>query len=168
MIAFTSGTTGVPKGTMHFHRDMLAICDTFGKHVLRATPDDRFIGSPPIAFTFGLGGLVLFPLRVGAAVDPVGESFALDDPLLCVFAKFLRYCLFHSADRFSLYARKAGRAMDLSSLRKSPVRDVAGVRFSGRGPWRRASGSLTASVLPKCCTCSSVRGKRKCGAGATG
>jgi 2-aminobenzoate-CoA ligase len=67
LIAFTSGTTGVPKGTMHYHRDMLAICDTFGKYVLRAEGGDRFIGSPPIAFTFGLGGLVLFPLRVGAA-----------------------------------------------------------------------------------------------------
>ena len=67
MIAFTSGTTGEPKGTMHFHRDMLAICDTYGKHVLRPRADDLFIGSPPIAFTFGLGGIVLFPLRVGAA-----------------------------------------------------------------------------------------------------
>ena len=67
LIAFTSGTTGVPKGTMHFHRDLLAICDSYGKHVLRARPDDRFIGSPPLAFTFGLGGLVLFPFRIGAA-----------------------------------------------------------------------------------------------------
>ena len=57
----------MPKGTMHYHRDMLAICDAFGKYVLRAEGSDRFIGSPPIAFTFGLGGLVLFPLRVGAA-----------------------------------------------------------------------------------------------------
>jgi 2-aminobenzoate-CoA ligase len=67
LIAFTSGTTGEPKGTMHFHRDLMATCDTYGRHVLRANADDRFIGSPPIAFTFGWGGLVLFPLWVGAA-----------------------------------------------------------------------------------------------------
>ena len=67
LIAFSSGTTGVPKGTMHFHRDVLAICDTFSKHVLRPQRDDLFIGSPPLAFTFGLGGLVLFPIRVRAA-----------------------------------------------------------------------------------------------------
>jgi 2-aminobenzoate-CoA ligase len=67
LIGFTSGTTGEPKGTMHFHRDMLAICDSYAKHVLRAEPTDRFIGSPPLAFTFGLGGLVLFPLRIGAS-----------------------------------------------------------------------------------------------------
>ncbi len=66
LIAFTSGTTGEPKGTMHFHRDMLATCDTYGAQVLRARADDVFIGSPPIAFTFGLGAAVLFPLRVGA------------------------------------------------------------------------------------------------------
>ncbi len=68
LIAFTSGTTGEPKGTMHFHQDMLAICDCYGAHVLKASPDDRFTGSPPLAFTFGLGGLVLFPMRIGAAM----------------------------------------------------------------------------------------------------
>jgi 2-aminobenzoate-CoA ligase len=67
LIAFTSGTTGEPKGTMHFHRDLLATCDTYGRYVLRAAGDDVFIGSPPLAFTFGLGGALLFPLRVGAA-----------------------------------------------------------------------------------------------------
>lgn len=67
LIAFTSGTTGEPKGTMHFHRDMLATCDTYGARVLCAQPDDIFIGSAPIAFTFGLGAAVLFPLRIGAS-----------------------------------------------------------------------------------------------------
>ncbi len=67
LIAFTSGTTGEPKGTMHFHRDVLLIADGYGRHVLKANETDRFIGSPPLAFTFGLGGLVVFPMRVGAA-----------------------------------------------------------------------------------------------------
>ncbi|WP_328912070.1 MULTISPECIES: AMP-binding protein [unclassified Streptomyces] len=67
LIAFTSGTSGEPKATLHFHRDVLAIADTFSAHVLRPDPDDVFIGSPPLAFTFGLGGLVVFPLRAGAS-----------------------------------------------------------------------------------------------------
>jgi 2-aminobenzoate-CoA ligase len=67
LLAFTSGTTGRPKSTMHFHRDVLAIADTFSAHVLRPQPDDLFAGSPPLAFTFGLGGLVIFPMRAGAA-----------------------------------------------------------------------------------------------------
>ncbi|GCB45342.1 AMP-binding protein [Streptomyces sp. NL15-2K] len=67
LIAFTSGTTGRPKGCMHFHRDVLAIADTFSKHVLAPHVDDVFAGSPPLGFTFGLGGLVIFPMRVGAS-----------------------------------------------------------------------------------------------------
>ncbi|MFF5023379.1 AMP-binding protein [Streptomyces collinus] len=67
LIAFTSGTTGRPKGCMHFHRDVLATADTFSAHVLRPRPDDVFAGSPPLGFTFGLGGLVVFPLRAGAS-----------------------------------------------------------------------------------------------------
>jgi 2-aminobenzoate-CoA ligase len=67
LIAFTSGTTGRAKGTMHFHRDVLAICDCFPRSTLKPGPDDVFCGSPPLAFTFGLGGLLLFPMRVGAS-----------------------------------------------------------------------------------------------------
>jgi 2-aminobenzoate-CoA ligase len=66
MIAFTSGTTGQAKGTVHFHRDLLAITDTFPRYLLRPEPTDVFCGSPPLAFTFGLGGLLIFPLRFGA------------------------------------------------------------------------------------------------------
>ncbi|MBA3369688.1 MAG: AMP-binding protein [Geodermatophilaceae bacterium] len=68
ILAFTSGTTGRPKATMHFHRDLLATCDTFGAYVLKAVREDVFTGTPPLAFTYGLGGTVLFPLSVGAAI----------------------------------------------------------------------------------------------------
>jgi 2-aminobenzoate-CoA ligase len=67
MLATTSGTTGVPKVTAHFHRDVLTIADTFSKHLVRPEPSDVFTGTPPIAFTFGLGASLVFPLRVGAA-----------------------------------------------------------------------------------------------------
>ncbi|MES4887337.1 AMP-binding protein [Streptomyces sp. NPDC096012] len=67
LIAFTSGTTGRPKGCTHFHRDVLATADTFSRHVLRPVADDVFAGSPPLGFTFGLGGLVVFPMRAGAS-----------------------------------------------------------------------------------------------------
>jgi 2-aminobenzoate-CoA ligase len=66
LLGFTSGTTGEPKATMHFHRDLLIIADGYAKEVLGVTPDDVFVGSPPLAFTFGLGGLAVFPLRFGA------------------------------------------------------------------------------------------------------
>src|SRR5918994_694342 len=67
LLGFTSGTTGVPKATMHFHRDLLIIADGYAKEVLGVTPDDVFVGSPPLAFTFGLGGGAVFSLRFGAA-----------------------------------------------------------------------------------------------------
>lgn len=71
LIAFTSGTTGSPKGCMHMHRDLLAVCDTYARHILEPVADDVFTGTPPLAFTFGLGGLVLFPLRFGASTAPL-------------------------------------------------------------------------------------------------
>lgn len=68
LMAFTSGTTGTPKAALHTHRDLLAACEAWPRHVLRATPDDIVVGSPPLAFTFGLGGLLVFPMWAGASV----------------------------------------------------------------------------------------------------
>jgi 2-aminobenzoate-CoA ligase len=73
IIAFTSGTTGSPKATMHFHRDVMAICDTFPKSIVKMQADDICIGSPPLGFTFGLGGILLFPMRVGGAAILIGK-----------------------------------------------------------------------------------------------
>jgi 2-aminobenzoate-CoA ligase len=80
LIAFTSGTTGEPKGCVHFHRDVLAICDTFARKILDPSPEDVFSGTAPLAFTFGLGVLVLFPMRFGASFAPVATPGI--DPLV--------------------------------------------------------------------------------------
>ena len=115
LIAFTSGTTGEPKGTMHFHRDMLATCDSYGRYVLRAQASDRFIGSPPLAFTFGLGGLVLFPLRVGAASILIEK--ASPDDLLAAIEKFRATIAFTAPTAYRAMLARL-REHDTSSLRK--------------------------------------------------
>src|SRR6266516_980307 len=115
LIAFTSGTTGEPKGTMHFHRDMLATCDSYGRHVLCADGEDRFIGSPPLAFTFGLGGLVLFPLRVGAASILIEK--ASPDDLLAAIEKFRATIAFTAPTAYRAMLARL-REHDMSSLRK--------------------------------------------------
>lgn len=74
LLGFTSGTTGQPKATMHFHRDLLIIADGYAREVLNVTPDDVFVGSPPLAFTFGLGGLAIFPLRFGATATLLEQA----------------------------------------------------------------------------------------------
>jgi 2-aminobenzoate-CoA ligase len=115
LIAFTSGTTGEPKGTMHFHRDILATCDSYGRHVLRAQASDRFIGSPPLAFTFGLGGLVLFPLRVGAST--VLLERAAPDDLLAGIGQFGGSIVFTAPTAYRAMLGKLGQH-DTSTLRK--------------------------------------------------
>jgi len=115
LIAFTSGTTGEPKGTMHFHRDILATCDSYGRYVLRAQASDRFIGSPPLAFTFGLGGLVLFPLRVGASSILIEK--ASPDDLLAANEKFGATIAFTAPTAYRAMLSKLAEH-DISSLRK--------------------------------------------------
>jgi 2-aminobenzoate-CoA ligase len=115
LIAFTSGTTGQPKGTMHFHRDLLAVCDAYGKHVLRANESDRFIGSPPLAFTFGTGGLVFFPLRVGASTVLL-EKAGPDDLLTAIEQYRATVCFTAPTAYRAILGKLEGR--DISSLRK--------------------------------------------------
>eukprot|EP01037_Dinobryon_pediforme_P005951 gene5949-6022_t len=115
LIGFTSGTTGVPKGTMHFHRDMLAICDTFSRHVLRPDASDLFLGSAPLAFTFGLGGSVLFPFRVGAAGLILERTSPPD--LMAAIGEHRPSILFTAPTTYRFMLQRAAEA-DLSSLRK--------------------------------------------------
>ncbi len=114
LIAFTSGTTGRAKGTVHNHRDMLAVCDTFAAQVPGVRPEDIFVGTPPIAFTFGLGALVLFPLRFGAASLLV-ERFEATT-LLEVIQRHRATCVYTAPTAYRGLVAQAGR-FDLSSLR---------------------------------------------------
>ncbi|MFD0150466.1 AMP-binding protein [Streptomyces sp. NPDC055721] len=118
LIAFTSGTTGQPKGCVHFHRDVLAVADTFSAHVLRPLPDDVFAGSPPLAFTFGLGGLVVFPLRAGASAVLLEQ--AGPKQLLAAIERHRVSVLFTAptAYRVMLDELGAGAAPDITSLRR--------------------------------------------------
>jgi len=136
LIAFTSGTTGVPKGTMHFHRDVLAICDSYGRHVLRADPSDRFTGSPPLAFTFGLGGLVLFPLRIGASTVLLERT--TPDDLLAAIGKYRVSVVFTAPTAYRAMLGKLAEH-DLSSLRKcvSAGETLPKATFEA---WRAATG----------------------------
>ncbi|MBI2683564.1 MAG: benzoate-CoA ligase family protein [Acidobacteriales bacterium] len=115
IIAFTSGTTGRNKGTMHFHRDLLAVADTFGRHVLAAEPDDIFIGSPPLAFTYSLGGLLLFPTRIGASTLLVEQ--VAPPQLLEAITAHKPTVLFTSPTAYRAMLPRIKEA-DVSSLRK--------------------------------------------------
>lgn len=114
LIAFTSGTTGQPKATMHFHRDVLAMCETFARHCVPANSDSRFAGTPPIAFTFGLGGLLVFPLFFrGSMALPDGSMPAA---LAEAVQRFRATHLFTSPTAYKVLASKIAE-YDLSSLR---------------------------------------------------
>jgi 2-aminobenzoate-CoA ligase len=116
LLAFTSGTTGRPKATMHFHRDVLAIADTFSKHLVRPRPDDLFIGTPPLGFTFGLGGLLVFPMRVGAASLLVEK--ATPDELADLIERHAATICFTAPTAYRAMLR-AGRPERLRSLRRA-------------------------------------------------
>ena len=115
LIAFTSGTTGKPKGTMHFHRDVVAMCDAFPRSCLKVHKDDIFCGTPPIAFTFGLGGMLCFPLRFGASTVLVEKH--TPQTLLETIQNFKASVCFSSPVMFRQMAAMA-KHYDLGSLKK--------------------------------------------------
>ena len=140
MLAFTSGTTGRPKATMHFHRDVLANADTFSHYVLRPEADDVFTGTPPIAVTFGLGGLVVFPMRIGAASllveratpDELAEHIAAHRVTVCFTAP--------TAYQAMIAHVKAGR---LSTLRRA----VSAGEHLPRATWEAFAGATGVRLI---------------------
>ncbi len=136
IIAFTSGTTGVPKATMHFHRDVMAICACWPGHVLKPSADDVFIGSPPLAFTFGLGGLVLFPMSVGASTVLLEK--AGPPQLLEGIQTFGATVLFTAPTSYRALAPH-GAALRASTLRRCVSAGEA-LPAATRALWREATG----------------------------
>ncbi|MBL4906848.1 MAG: AMP-binding protein, partial [Sneathiella sp.] len=115
LLGFTSGTTGEPKASMHFHRDLLIIADGYAKEVLGVTPDDVFVGSPPLAFTFGLGGLAIFPLRFGAAATLLEKASPPD--MIDIIETYKATICFTAPTAYRVMMKAMDEGADLSSLR---------------------------------------------------
>ncbi|MGH1578820.1 AMP-binding protein [Planktotalea sp.] len=115
LLGFTSGTTGSPKATMHFHRDLLIVADGYAKEVLNVTPDDVFVGSPPLAFTFGLGGLAIFPLRFGATATLLEN--ASPPNMIEIIQKYKATVCFTAPTAYRAMLAAMEQGADLSSLR---------------------------------------------------
>jgi 2-aminobenzoate-CoA ligase len=115
LLGFTSGTTGEPKATMHFHRDLLVIADSYAKEILAVTPDDIFVGSPPLAFTFGLGGLAIFPLRFGATATLLENASPAN--MIEIIETYKATISFTAPTAYRAMLGAMHKGADLSSLR---------------------------------------------------
>ncbi|MFZ1663631.1 MAG: AMP-binding protein [Paracoccaceae bacterium] len=115
LLGFTSGTTGEPKATMHFHRDLLIIADGYAREVLKVTPEDIFVGSPPLAFTFGLGGLAVFPLRFGAAAALLEQATPAN--MIEIIQTLKATVCFTAPTAYRVMLKAMSEGADLSSLR---------------------------------------------------
>jgi len=137
LLGFTSGTTGEPKATMHFHRDLLIVADGYAREVLRVTPDDVFVGSPPLAFTFGLGGLAIFPLRFGATATLLENASPAN--MIQIIETYKATICFTAPTAYRAMLAAMEQGADLSSLR---IAVSAGETLPGPvfEDWRRKTG----------------------------
>ena len=137
MLAFTSGTTGKPKAAVHSHRDLLAACETWPRHVLQAEPQDIVMGSPPLAFTFGLGGLLIFPLWAGASV--YFPDIAYTPEAMCRLIKEVGATIVYTAPTFYRQMAPFAKHIGLPSLRRC-VSAGEGLPDATRQLWKEATG----------------------------
>lgn len=137
LLAFTSGTTGKPKAAVHTHRDVLAACEAWPRHVLRATPDDIVVGSPPLAFTFGLGGLLVFPMWAGASVYYPDAPYTPESLVRTIVDVGATIC--YTAPTFYRQAAAFARTLGIGPLRTS-VSAGEGLPDATRQLWKDATG----------------------------
>jgi 2-aminobenzoate-CoA ligase len=137
LLAFTSGTTGKPKAAVHTHRDVLAACEAWPRHVLKATPDDIVVGSPPLAFTFGLGGLLVFPMWAGASVYYPDAPYTPESLVRTINA--VGATISYTAPTFYRQAAAFARELGVGKLRIS-VSAGEGLPDATRQLWKQASG----------------------------
>jgi len=137
LLGFTSGTTGEPKATMHFHRDLLIVADGYAREVLKVTSDDVFVGSPPLAFTFGLGGLAIFPLRFGATATLLENASPAN--MIQIIETYKATVCFTAPTAYRAMLAAMEQGADLSSLR---IAVSAGETLPGPvfEDWRRKTG----------------------------
>ena len=137
LMAFTSGTTGKPKAAIHTHRDVLAACEAWPRHVLRATPDDIVMGSPPLAFTFGLGGMLIFPMWAGASVYYPDIAYTPEAMVRLIGEVGATIC--YTAPTFYRQMAPFAKAVGIPSLRLC-VSAGEGLPDATRTLWREATG----------------------------
>ena len=137
LMAFTSGTTGKPKAAIHTHRDVLAACEAWPRHVLQATPDDIVVGSPPLAFTFGLGGLLIFPMWAGASV--YFPDVAYTPEVMVNFMNEVGATICYTAPTFYRQMAPFAKAVGLPTLRISVSAGEA-LPDATRQLWKQATG----------------------------
>ena len=137
LMAFTSGTTGKPKAPVHSHRDVLAACEAWPRHVLQITSDDVVVGSPPLAFTFGLGGLLIFPMSAGASAWLPGTAYTPESMIRTINEIGATICF--TAPTFYRQMAPFAKSLGLASLRKT-VSAGEGLPDATRQLWKQASG----------------------------